>query len=190
MRVQVVVCGAFAVPMFGQVAVTEPIPPVATINVDAGKTAGEPIPRTIFGTFLEPIGNSTYNGLWAELLENPSFESGLWSPEKTADMLRERPELRRSSSVAIPLPWEPLDARQGNRTKFTTAMRQTPGNRCGCLRCRVNPRGSNSVFIFPFIAHSITRAASTGGIWVAKRASLLPCECAIRMKCSPRSRST
>jgi alpha-N-arabinofuranosidase len=113
--VQVVVCGAFAVPMFGQVTVTEPIPPVATINVDAGKIAGEPIPRTIFGTFLEPIGNSTYNGLWAELLENPSFESGLWSPEKTADMMRERPELRRSSSVAIPLPWEPLDARQGNR---------------------------------------------------------------------------
>ncbi len=112
---QVSVCVAFAVPMFGQVAVTEPIPAVATINVDAGKTAGEPIPRTIFGTFLEPIGNSTYNGLWAELLENPSFESGLWSPEKTADMLRERPELRRSSSVAIPLPWEPLDARQGNR---------------------------------------------------------------------------
>src|SRR5579859_1561093 len=113
--VQVAVCGAFAVPMFGQVTVTEPIPAVATIDVDAGKVAGQPIPRTIFGTFLEPIGNSTYNGLWAELLENPSFESGLWSPEKTADMMRERPELRRSSSVAIPLPWEPLDARQGNR---------------------------------------------------------------------------
>jgi alpha-N-arabinofuranosidase len=30
-------------------------------------------------------------------------------------MMRERPELRRSSSVAIPLPWEPLDPRQGNR---------------------------------------------------------------------------
>lgn len=113
--VQVAVCGTFAVPMFGQVTVTEPIPAVATIDVDAGKIAGGPIPRTIFGTFLEPIGNSTYNGLWAELLENPSFESGLWSSEKTADMMRERPELRRSSSVAIPLPWEPLDARQGNR---------------------------------------------------------------------------
>jgi alpha-L-arabinofuranosidase len=106
---------ASAFPVAGQVKVIEPIPSVATIDVDAAKAESRPIPRTIFGTFLEPIGNSTYNGLWAELLENPSFESGLWSPEKTADILRERPELRRSSSVAIPLPWEPLDARQGNR---------------------------------------------------------------------------
>jgi alpha-L-arabinofuranosidase len=106
---------AFAVPLVSQVTVTEPIPSVATIDIDASKAASELIPRTIFGTFLEPIGNSTYNGLWAELLENPSFEAGLWSPEKTADMLRERPELRHSSGVAIPLPWEPLDSRQGNR---------------------------------------------------------------------------
>jgi alpha-L-arabinofuranosidase len=111
-------CAAFvasAFPVVAQVKVIEPIPSVATIDVDAAKAESRPIPRTIFGTFLEPIGNSTYNGLWAEALENPSFESGLWSPEKTADILRERPELRRSSSVAIPLPWEPLDARQGNR---------------------------------------------------------------------------
>jgi alpha-N-arabinofuranosidase len=113
--VQIAICLASAIPAFGQVTVTEPIPPVATIDVESAKVESHPIPRTIFGTFLEPIGNSTYNGLWAELLENPSFESGLWSPEKIAEMLRERPELRRSSSVAIPLPWEPLDARQGNR---------------------------------------------------------------------------
>jgi len=106
---------ALAVPLISQVTVTEPIPALATIDIDASKAASQPIPRTIFGTFLEPIGNSTYNGLWAELLENPSFEAGLWSPEKTADMLRERPELHRSSGVAIPLPWEPLDTRQGNR---------------------------------------------------------------------------
>src|ERR1700757_3218714 len=98
-----------------QITVTKPIPQSTTVDVYAGQVDSHTIPRTIFGTFLEPIGNSTYNGLWAELLENPSFESGLWSPEKTADMMRERPELRRSSSVAIPLPWEPLDARQGNR---------------------------------------------------------------------------
>ena len=104
-----------AVPVLAQITVTEPTPAVATIDVDAAKVESHPIPRTIFGTFLEPIGNSTYNGLWAELLENPSFEAGLWSPEKTAETLRDRPELRLSSSFAIPLPWEPLDARQGNR---------------------------------------------------------------------------
>jgi hypothetical protein len=57
-----------------QITVVKPVPARATIAVDAGKTAGAPIPRTIFGSFLEPIGNSTYNGLWAELLVNPSLE--------------------------------------------------------------------------------------------------------------------
>jgi alpha-L-arabinofuranosidase len=105
----------FAADLRGQITVSEPIPHVATIDVRASDLASEPIPRTIFGTFLEPIGNSTYNGLWAELLENPSFESGLWSPEKIAEMLHERPELRRASNLALPIPWEPLDPNQGNR---------------------------------------------------------------------------
>lgn len=98
-----------------QITVNEGIPQVATIDVDATQSAGQPIPRTIFGTFLEPIGNSTYNGLWAELLQNPSFEAGLWSADKEAGMLREQPELRRASDLDVPLPWQPLDPRQGNR---------------------------------------------------------------------------
>ena len=105
----------YAMCLRAQITVTEPIPQNVVIDIDASKPVGEAIPRTIFGTFLEPIGNSTYNGLWAEILENPSFESGLWSPQKIADMLRERPELRRAGDVALPLPWEPLDPRQGNR---------------------------------------------------------------------------
>ena len=54
--------------------------PVAetVIQVDARKTATYAVPRSIFGTFLEPIGNSTYNGLWAEVLQNPSLEDSLW----------------------------------------------------------------------------------------------------------------
>ena len=32
------------------------------------------IPRTIYGTFLEPIGSSIYGGVWAQVLQNPSFE--------------------------------------------------------------------------------------------------------------------
>ncbi len=110
------VCAFFFVPaLYGQITVTEPIPATATIDVHAADLQAQTIPRTIFGTFLEPIGNSTYNGLWAELLENPSFESGLWSPEKNAHMLHDNPELRTASQLAVPLPWEPLDARQGNR---------------------------------------------------------------------------
>lgn len=101
--------------LYGQITVTEPIPATAAIDVQAAEVNKQPIPRTIFGTFLEPIGNSTYNGLWAELLQNPSFEAGLWSPDKIAQMLHDNPELRRASDLALLLPWEPLDVQQGNR---------------------------------------------------------------------------
>jgi alpha-L-arabinofuranosidase len=85
------------------------------VRVHAGQLQKEAIPPTIFGSFLEPIGHSTYGGLWSELLENPSFEEGLWSAGAIAKMLNERPELDRASKLDLPVPWEPLDPRQGNR---------------------------------------------------------------------------
>ena len=85
------------------------------VRVDVRKTANYSIPRSIFGTFLEPIGNSTYNGLWAELLRNPSFEDSLWDVKHVAEMVKDDPELRRASEMALPLPWEPLRYAQGSR---------------------------------------------------------------------------
>lgn len=73
------------------------------------------IPSTLFGSFLEPIGHSTYGGLWADVVENPSFEDGLWSAGNIAEMLHDRPTLQRASQLGLPLPWEPLDSKQGNR---------------------------------------------------------------------------
>ena len=73
------------------------------------------IPSTVFGSFLEPIGHSTYGGLWADVVENPSFEEGLWSAGNEEAMLRSRPELHRASQLGLPLPWEPLDQAQGSR---------------------------------------------------------------------------
>lgn len=73
------------------------------------------LPSALFGSFLEPIGHSTYGGLWADVIENPSFEPGLWSAGNVERMLRDRPELRRASELGLPLPWEPLDGHQGNR---------------------------------------------------------------------------
>ncbi|HEY6374804.1 MAG TPA: alpha-L-arabinofuranosidase C-terminal domain-containing protein [Edaphobacter sp.] len=73
------------------------------------------IPNSVYGSFLEPIGHSTYGGLWADVIENPSFEDGLWSAGNVVNMLRARPELRRASELGIPLPWEPLDEAQGAR---------------------------------------------------------------------------
>jgi len=98
-----------------QITVVKPIPARATIAIDVGKTAGAPIPRTIFGSFLEPIGNSTYNGLWAELLVNPSLEENLWDARNLETMVHDHPELMRASALGLPLPWEPLDPKQGNR---------------------------------------------------------------------------
>src|SRR6266550_3426562 len=86
-----------------------------TIRIDVSKPAEFRIPRSIFGTFLEPIGNSIYNGLWAQILQNPSFEDGLWSAKNVATMLAEDPPLARSSELSLPIPWEPLDYAQGAR---------------------------------------------------------------------------
>lgn len=105
----------FVTALHAQVTIDQPIPKIASINVDAAQTSTQVIPRTIFGTFLEPIGNSTYNGLWAEILENPSLEEGLWSPVKLEELLRSRPELRRAGELSVPTPWEPLSDAQGNR---------------------------------------------------------------------------
>jgi alpha-N-arabinofuranosidase len=113
--IQLVLGLACASGLHAQVTVDKPIPQNVQIEVDASKHVGAPIPRTIFGTFLEPIGNSTYNGLWAEILQNPSLEAGMWTPGKTADMIRENPELRQAGDLGLPLPWEPLTSGQGNR---------------------------------------------------------------------------
>ncbi len=86
-----------------------------TVDVDVSRPAAYNIPRTIYGTFLEPIGNSTYNGLWAEILENPSFEENLWSVAGVRRMTDAEPSLIRSSQMGLPLPWEPLDYTQGAR---------------------------------------------------------------------------
>ncbi len=98
-----------------QIAVITPVPAQATIQIHADRPASYQIPRTIFGSFLEPIGNSTYNGLWAEILVNPSLEENLWSARRIAQMVRDEPSLERSSQLGLPLPWEPIDPRQGNR---------------------------------------------------------------------------
>ena len=85
------------------------------VHIDVNKTANYSVPRSIFGTFLEPIGNSTYNGLWAELLRSPSFEDSLWDVKHVAEMVKDDPELSRASEMALPLPWEPLRYAQGSR---------------------------------------------------------------------------
>ena len=97
---------------------TQAIPGEASITVDLRHPAANVIPRTLFGSFLEPIGNSTYNGLWAEIVQNPSFESGLWDVEHVRAMIKDQPELVRASGLGLPLPWSPLNVAQGNRYEY------------------------------------------------------------------------
>lgn len=85
------------------------------IAIDSSKPLPYKIPPTIFGTFLEPIGNSIYGGLWADELANPSFEDDLWTATGVAEMIKQEPSLERASQLGLPLPWEPLDPDQGAR---------------------------------------------------------------------------
>jgi alpha-L-arabinofuranosidase len=77
--------------------------------------ARQEIASTLFGSFLEPIGHSTYGGLWANVVENPSFEEGLWSAENLEAQWNSHAELRAASSLGLPTPWEPLDPAEGSR---------------------------------------------------------------------------
>jgi alpha-L-arabinofuranosidase len=115
-RVCLLLVGAmFAASSSAQITISEPVPAKVTVEVDASKVASYRIPRTIYGSFLEPIGNSTYNGLWAEILQNPSLEENLWNAGTVAEMIHAEPALRHASDLGLPMPWEPLDGQQGNR---------------------------------------------------------------------------
>lgn len=88
----------------------------ATVTVHVGAQGSERVPDTLFGSFLEPIGNSINHGVVAEILTNGSLESGLWNHTNLEEMFRDQPELIDSSNqTGIPLPWEPLDFAAGNR---------------------------------------------------------------------------
>jgi hypothetical protein len=115
----------FAASLYGQVTIKDPIPPTVTRDVDALDVDNELIPRSIFGTFLERIGNSTYNRLWAELLENPSFEVGLWSPEKISEMLHDKPAFRYASNLALPLTGSCLMRVREARSSPSTSTRKS-----------------------------------------------------------------
>lgn len=55
---------------------------VATIHVDCSRRDATPVPRAFFGQFGEHLGCNVYNGQWAQILRNSSFEAWeLFEPE-------------------------------------------------------------------------------------------------------------
>jgi alpha-N-arabinofuranosidase len=108
----------FAVPavLVAQIAVGSPNPATVSVTIGAAPANALKIPAALFGSFLEPIGDSINHGLSAEILTNPSLESGLWDDAHEEEMFRTQPELIQSSNkFALPLPWLPLDPREGRR---------------------------------------------------------------------------
>ncbi|MGB6722278.1 MAG: alpha-L-arabinofuranosidase C-terminal domain-containing protein [Terracidiphilus sp.] len=114
--------GAAAAAMFlaaaaaahAQISESRPMPAVVTVRV--GPAGTERVPDGLFGSFLEPIGNSINGGVVAEILTNGSLESGLWNHSNLEELFRDQPELIDSSDeTGIPLPWQPLDRAAGNR---------------------------------------------------------------------------
>lgn len=108
-------CLLLALPVaYAQITVSNPMPAQVTVHV--GDRGTDRVAATIFGSFLEPIGNSINNGIVAEILTNGSLESGLWNHNNLENMLRDEPELiDPRNSTGIPLPWEPLDPAAGKR---------------------------------------------------------------------------
>lgn len=109
-----IVCVAILPAASAQVTVTRPSPRTVTVHVSA--TGHQHIADTIFGSFLEPIGNSINNGIAAEILVNRSLEAGLWNHTNLENLFREQPDLIDSSNeTGIPLPWQSLNRAAGNR---------------------------------------------------------------------------
>lgn len=117
MRISLVTATMLALamgPLQAQISIARALPQTVTVHVAAN--GSERVPDTIFGSFLEPIGNSINNGISAEILVNRSLEAGLWNHTNLEDLFREQPELIDSSNATgIPLPWQSLNTGAGNR---------------------------------------------------------------------------
>jgi alpha-N-arabinofuranosidase len=107
------ICGMLSLSASAQISYTA-APASVTVHIGT-QTAGTVAPA-IFGSFLEPIGNSINNGIVAEILVNRSLEAGLWNHDGLEELFREQPELIESTdTTGIPLPWRPLNKAAGNR---------------------------------------------------------------------------
>ncbi len=133
----------------------------ASIDIDASH-AGNKIPRTIYGTFLEPIGKSIYGGLWAQVLENPSFEANLWSAENLRREIEREPALAQASAIGLPVPWEPLDPAQGWRYEPRWGDAANGSRSLMIMALPGKPTGVRQAVYLP--VHRVLRY--TGSVWV------------------------
>ena len=113
-RLAALIALAIAATCSAQITPSGPAP--AEVQVHVATEGTQIIPDTIFGSFLEPIGNSINNGIVAEILVNRSLEGGLWNHVNLENIFREQPELIASTNeTGIPIPWQSLNPEAGNR---------------------------------------------------------------------------
>src|SRR5438552_4824498 len=100
----------------------------AVITVFPAERAAYRIPRPIYGTFLEHIGESVFGGVSAQLLDNPSLEPYPATPE-VINQRFSAAAFRESTQFNLPLPWLPLrpagrryDLRSGNAANSTSFL--------------------------------------------------------------------
>ena len=81
--------------------------PEATIEIRAGERSTFRIPRTVYGTFMEHIGNEVFGGILAQILDNPSLED---YPANLRTLFAgfSGEAFLRSTEMGLPLPWLPL----------------------------------------------------------------------------------
>ena len=64
---------------FASQLLAQPVPPSVTIRINlAGEKA--PVPATLYGIFMEEISHAFDGGIYAELIQNRSFEEGVLPP--------------------------------------------------------------------------------------------------------------
>ena len=112
----VALLAVFTLHAAAQVQETKPNPAIVSISVDPDSSKLGQVPATLFGSFIEPIGDSINQGLSAEILVNGSLEEGLWNHTNLERMFADQPELVASSiDTQLPLPWLPLHMAAGRR---------------------------------------------------------------------------
>jgi len=87
--------------------------PEAVIEIRAAEKSAFRIPRTVYGIYMENLGNTIFRGVAAQLLENPSLET-YHASLQTLNSRFSGPEFQNSLNVELPLPWLPLRM-SGNR---------------------------------------------------------------------------
>ena len=146
--------------------------PHATIEVNVRKRQELPVPRNFFGQFGEHLGCNVYNGFWAQILRNPSFEgvelyeremnrAKWWTGNNDVEAIRD---------LGVACYWQPV----GKATYALDA--QEPFNSSHSQRIEVKEEGGVEAPVFL----PVHRCLSYEWTWYARSENKLSCTAQVR----------